>query len=212
MATGIAATRTSRVPTWSSPVVILAGPRLWYVASLPILVLLVSLAWLATDRGEGLSLLDACLVASEPTDGGPDAPSNLVAELSPFPAGYKEADLSWQDNAAGDSCVVLERRRGTGEFTVFAVLPGGAVTSYHDAGGYEQGESVTYRVYAAAPTARSEYSNIDAVGFPILEPTPTPRKGDIDCDDDVDPADALMILRHSADLPVNLPPLCPALH
>ncbi len=65
-------------------------------------------------------------------------------------------------------------------------------------------------------TDNTGYHDIAPDWQPILEPTPTPTSppphrlsGDVDCDGDVDPVDALLDLRHVAQLPYTLPPGCP---
>jgi hypothetical protein len=132
------------------------------------LVAAIVLLGLAAHVGSGE--ITACLVASQPSPGGPVAPSSLQAE---FAAGQLRADVTWVDNAQDETCYVLERKINSGPYDVIAVLSPDS-TSYLNDGPYVQAEVVTYRVYAATGSARSAYSNTDEVFFPVVDPSPPP--------------------------------------
>jgi parallel beta-helix repeat protein len=69
----------------------------------------------------------------------------------------------------------------------------------------------------AIPTATAAPTGTTATATPTATPTPTPApsgkgkltQGDVDCDGDVDSADALKVLRHVAALSVSQEPGCP---
>lgn len=83
----------------------------------------------------------------------PNAPTDLaVTEISG--PGYA---LSWVDNADNEDSYVVERRKGSGNFTQIATLPADA-TSYTDTEGLEEGSNYAYRVAAKGDGVLSEYA------------------------------------------------------
>ena len=112
-----------------------------------------------------------CFVADEPTVGGPTVPSDLEASLPPGgPLG--QVNLNWSDNSDDETCFVLEARLEA-DFEAIAFIPANA-TSYID-GLYEENDVITYRLYAANATDRSEYTDLAGVLIPVFDPTATPR-------------------------------------
>ncbi len=158
-----------------------------------------------------------CHVAAQPTGGNPNAPTDLDADLPPFQF-LGQTDVAWTDNSDNESCFVVERKFVDQEYELIAILPPNT-TEFRDVGPYDQGDWLFYRAYAATSTQRSFYSNEDSVTIPIVEPTPTGspptpppyRRGDLNCDQSIDPRDALVLLRSDAGLDPNLPFQCPSL-
>jgi hypothetical protein len=161
-----------------------------------------------------------CFMEGDPSQDGPPAPSNFVAEIA-LPANYDaaEVEITWTDESSDETCIVLERRFAgdiSNPFEVIAILPQDA-TAFRDKGPYQQGDWLFYRIYVATATARSDFATDDAY-IPIVEPTPTPRphpspvmRGDINCDGSINPVDGLAILRYDAGLDPNIPDpdVCP---
>ena len=147
------------------------------VVAIPILATIAALmVVVATSSGADTSPAEDCLVDSEPSVGGPSAPSDLLAEpiygTGIWPNGPSIL-LTWEDTSDDETCFVLERGDhsppAATESDLLAVLPGDLECAVDVGNAYLD---VDYRVYAANETARSEYSNIATVYLPIVDPPP----------------------------------------
>jgi len=90
-----------------------------------------------------------------PTPPGPTpaAPSNLTATA----VSKSQINLAWQDNSNNENNFVVERKKGTGSYSVIATLPANT-TSYNDTG-LTKNTTYTYRVKATNANGSSAYSN-----------------------------------------------------
>jgi hypothetical protein len=83
----------------------------------------------------------------------PAAPTNLTASAR----STTSIGLSWQDNSSNETNFIVERKKGTGSYSVVATL-GANVTSYLDTG-LAKNTTYTYRVKASNADGDSAYSN-----------------------------------------------------
>jgi len=90
----------------------------------------------------------------------PAAPSGLAATA----VSTSQANLTWSDNSPNEGNFVIERRTGTGAFSVIATVP--ANTTAYSASGLAAKTSYGFRVKATNATGSSEYSNIASVTTP----------------------------------------------
>lgn len=102
--------------------------------------------------GSASTTLQVTVVA--PTSTSLPAPSNLSATSTTL----RRIDLSWQDNATGESGFRIERSRDGVNFTQVATV-GTGVTGYSDLN-RRSGRRYHYRVRAYNTTTNSAYSNI----------------------------------------------------
>lgn len=84
-------------------------------------------------------------------------------------------------------------------------------STYHTAPGF-----ASYRMYAVVGDERSAYSNETTVVFLAVDPTPeptypAPRRGDLNCDSQIDMDDALVLFRTYALGDPTLPSGCPSI-
>ncbi len=88
----------------------------------------------------------------------PERPTNLVAKV----ISSNRIDLTWSDNSANELGFKIERKTGSGSFSLVATV-GTNVTSYSDTG-LSVGTRYTYRVRAYNSAGDSSYSNeVEAV-------------------------------------------------
>lgn len=90
----------------------------------------------------------------------PAAPSGLAAQ----PAGPTSVDLSWTDNSADETSVIVERATNGGSFAPLATLPADATRYRDDAAA--AGTNYAYRVRAANAFGNSGPSNEVSVSTP----------------------------------------------
>jgi hypothetical protein len=108
----------------------------------------------AQVSGTDVVIADAVkFVAAAPTPQPPAAPSNLVATT----ISKSQINLAWQDNSSDEVNFVLERKKGTGSYSVIATL-GADTTSYSDTG-LVKNTTYTYRIKAVNAAGSSAYSN-----------------------------------------------------
>jgi len=89
-----------------------------------------------------------------PTPGPtPAAPSNLTATA----ISKSQIDLAWQDNSNNEDNFVIERKKGTGSYSVIQTLPANTI-AYSDTG-LTRNTTYTYRVKATNVNGSSGYSN-----------------------------------------------------
>ncbi len=98
----------------------------------------------------------------------PTSPSNLTAEAT----SPTEVSLSWTDNSDNEDGFKLERKQGSGPFSVIATLPPNT-TTYTDTGLTPE-TTYTYRVRAYNSYGYSDYSNEAQVTTPPLVTVPDP--------------------------------------
>ncbi|RLD15752.1 MAG: hypothetical protein DRI22_02075 [Caldiserica bacterium] len=98
----------------------------------------------------------------------PTSPSNLTAEAT----SPTEVSLSWTDNSDNEDGFKLERKQGSGPFSVIATLPPNT-TTYTDTGLTPE-TTYTYRVRAYNSYGYSPYSNEVTVKTPNESPPPPP--------------------------------------
>jgi hypothetical protein len=96
----------------------------------------------------------------------PAAPSNLASGA----VGANRVDLNWKRNSTNESGFKIERRRGTGSFSLLHTTPAGAIR-YSDTT-TEEGTTYTYRVKATNPIGDSAPSNETTVTTPLTPPAP----------------------------------------
>ena len=95
-------------------------------------------------------------VKIEPASGGggvPAAPSNLTAT----PISMSQINLAWSDNSSDETNFVIERKTGTGAYSVIATLPANT-TSYPNTG-LAKATTYTYHVKATNANGSSAFSN-----------------------------------------------------
>lgn len=102
----------------------------------------------------------------ELTPGPPPAPPTDLAATT---VSDSQVNLLWTDNSSDEMIFKIERRSGAGSFEQIADV-GANVTSYSDTGLAAE-TTYTYRVRAANPDARSNYTNeATATTFPATPP------------------------------------------
>jgi hypothetical protein len=94
---------------------------------------------------------------SMPPAGGPAAPTDLSASAVP---GTREIDLSWTNNAAGATSVLVERSTDGVNWTQVAVLAPGATSRADTDPALQPSTHYWYRVRAEDGTGFSDYSNV----------------------------------------------------
>jgi hypothetical protein len=173
----------------------------------------------------------ACVVATSGPSDSMAAPSELHTERG----GLLAYALEWADNSSNESCFVVERAV-TGIFEVVSLVPADtedctdwSLMPPPGGSGY-----VSYRLYAANQTERSEYSEIASsifdyhptpsptpglTPFPTPTPDPTgftcggvaqpPQRADFECNGDTAAADAVVLLAWMADVGIIVPAGCP---
>lgn len=120
-------------------------------------------AYIGTDPNAGQVRDDVCLKMD--TCGGtpppvPAAPSNLVATA----VSTTQINLTWVDNSSDEDNFVLERRIGSGAFSVIATLP--ANTTAYSNTGLTKNTTYSYRVKATNANGSSAYSNVATAKTP----------------------------------------------
>jgi len=108
------------------------------------------------NRATGGDVVCFDAVKFEPDTGGggvPAAPSNLTATA----VSTSQINLAWTDNSSNESNFVVERKKGTGSYSVIATLPANT-TSYQNTG-LTKNTTYTYRVKATNSYGSSAYSN-----------------------------------------------------
>ena len=85
--------------------------------------------------------------------GAPAAPSNLTATT----VSATQINLAWTDNSSDETNFVVDRKQGTGSYSVIATLP--ANTTTYPNTGLAKNTSYTYRVKATNANGSSAYSN-----------------------------------------------------
>jgi hypothetical protein len=89
--------------------------------------------------------------------GVPAAPSDLVAT----PQSTSSVNLAWTDNSNNETSITIERRTGTGSFSVIKTLSSGITAAQATSleTGLSSGISYTYRIRANGTSGSSPYSN-----------------------------------------------------
>lgn len=90
----------------------------------------------------------------------PAAPTNLTAVV----ATNTQINLTWQDNSGSELEFQLERKTGTGIFTLLVTLAANS-TAYHDTG-LPAGTTFTYRIRTRNESGYSAYSNESSATTP----------------------------------------------
>ncbi len=110
----------------------------------------------------------ASVSASRPANPNPPAAPSSLSAVSNTPG---RVDLTWTDNASNEVSFQLERRTGSGNFTLIATL-GANTTNYTD-NSADEGATYTYRIRAVNTDGNSNYSNESTVNVPVT-PTTAP--------------------------------------
>lgn len=107
------------------------------------------------NRATGGAVVCYDAVKFEPDTGGnpPAAPSNLTATA----VSTSQINLAWTDNSSDEANFVVERKKGTGSYSVIVTLPANT-TSYQNTG-LTKNTTYTYRVKATNAYGSSAYSN-----------------------------------------------------
>ncbi len=95
----------------------------------------------------------------------PAAPSSLTASV----IGTSTISLAWSDNSSDEDGFKIERKTGSGTFSVIATVAKD-VDSYDDAG-LSAGTTYVYRIRAYKSALNSSYSNVASAKTPVLPPT-----------------------------------------
>jgi hypothetical protein len=100
----------------------------------------------------------------------PGRPTALAVRLE----GTDRAMLSWTDNSTNEVGFVIERKVGTGAFTVIATTPANS-TMYTDNGKLPANTEFVYRVCAKGEASASEFSNEATLKTPAAPPSDEPK-------------------------------------
>ncbi|MCC2668442.1 MAG: bpr, partial [Armatimonadetes bacterium] len=117
-------------------------------------------------RAEGMSAYSNEASATTISN-APLAPAQLTAVARDG----GRVQLNWADSSNDETSFLVERRTGSGEFTVIASL-GQNVTQLLDTG-LSAGQEYGYRVRAANAGGESDYSNTATVVFPAIPSAPS---------------------------------------
>jgi fibronectin type 3 domain-containing protein len=90
----------------------------------------------------------------------PSAPSDLKATV----IGARYVKLRWRDNSNSETGFRIERKAGTGKYTLIRIV--GANTTVSLDKNLTRGKVYYYRVSAKNRTGKSAYSNVAAVRIP----------------------------------------------
>lgn len=91
----------------------------------------------------------------------PAAPSNLTAVA----VSKSQINLAWQDNSSNEDNFVIERKTGTGSFSVIATVAANTTTFNNT--GLNKNTTYTYRVKAVNASGESAYSNEASAKTPV---------------------------------------------
>lgn len=110
-------------------------------------------AYIGTDPNGGQVRTDVCTKMDTCSGTPPAAPSSLTATA----VSTSQINLAWQDNSSDETGFVLERKTGSGSFSVIATLA--ANTTTYSNTGLTKNTSYTYQVKAVKDSVSSAYSN-----------------------------------------------------